>query len=411
MSQPRFNLKNKKAKSSLIILVYRINGKKIVHSTGMSVYPPDWNDRIMRVRTTAGNFESEIINNELDLLDALVREIHRDFRLRRIEPTVKEFKDLIAKGGSRTESLPVKSTSFTQFMDQFIRERTESPKFREGSVKVYKTTRNHFKRYCGHRVIEFEDLTREYLEGFINYLYRKNYADNHVNKIMGTMRTMLNDAWERRLHRNDAYKSKRLMVSKRQADNVYLSEAELQKLEELDLEGEPTLERVRDLFLIAAYTGLRFTDFVNLHPGNIIEEDGQMIFEVNTQKTDEKVFIPVHLVVKKILDRHDGPPGGISNQKLNEYIKEVCKRAKIKEMVTKRTYRGGTRQEETFEKYELVSSHTGRRSFATNAYKAGLDSISIMKITGHKTPEQFMKYIKVDKKENAVRMAGHRFFR
>jgi integrase len=221
---------------------------------------------------------------------------------------------------------------------------------------------------------------------------------------------MLNDAWERGLNKNDAYKSKRLMVPKRQADNIYLSEDELQRLEELNLTGETTLQRVRDLFLIAAYTGLRYADFVNLHPGNIIDEGGQLILEVNTQKTDEKVFIPVHPVVKRIMDKYGGPPAGISNQKLNEYIKVICKGAEISEPVIKRTYRGGERQEEHFEKWELVSSHTGRRSFATNAYKAGLDPISIMKITGHKTPEMFMKYIKVDKKENAVRMAGHAFF-
>jgi integrase len=180
---------------------------------------------------------------------------------------------------------------------------------------------------------------------------------------------------------------------------------------ELDLGNDHRLARVRDLFLIGAYTGLRYSDFISLTPNNLIQLEGEEVFEVHTVKTNDQLYIPTHPIVLDILKHHGGPPKPLSNQKLNKYLKELCRMIGLNETVTKRTYKGGVRREEHYKKWELVSSHTARRSFATNAYKEKMDAIAIMKITGHKQYDTFMKYIKVDKKENAVRMAGHPYFK
>jgi integrase len=132
---------------------------------------------------------------------------------------------------------------------------------------------------------------------------------------------------------------------------------------------------------------------------------------VFTQKTEQTVTIPVKTVVREILDKYKGePPKGISNQKMNDYLKELGKLAGLNQEVIIRTRKGGVRKEETFPKFELITTHTARRSFATNAYNAKIPSKSIMGITGHKTEREFLKYIKLSSDEHAILMAENPFF-
>ena len=125
------------------------------------------------------------------------------------------------------------------------------------------------------------------------------------------------------------------------------------------------------------------------------------------RKTNNYVTIPLHPVFREIWERWGGIPPVISNQKFNNYVKLVCKAARIRERVLKSITKGGRKTTTAYEKWQLVSSHTGRRSFATNLYKSGFPSISIMKITGHKTEAAFLKYIKVSPDDHARMLARH----
>jgi integrase len=187
-----------------------------------------------------------------------------------------------------------------------------------------------------------------------------------------------------------------------------LNELELQKIKTCIL---PTtrLDNVRDIFLIACYTGLRISDYSKIIQKNIIH-DGK-ILKVLTEKTNEEVFIPLNSHVKLLLAKYNHSIKMISQQRFNEYLKEVCELAKINEAITFYQTRGDERVQITLPKYKLVTSHTARRSFATNAFKAGLPTISIMKITGHKTERSFLKYIKITKEENAKLIMKHSFFK
>jgi integrase len=147
------------------------------------------------------------------------------------------------------------------------------------------------------------------------------------------------------------------------------------------------------LFIIACDTGLRFSDLIELRNENIINNGS--VIRIRTQKTGEVVIIPLKGKVKEILKKYEGiPPQAISNQKMNEYLKELGEMAELIEDVVISLTKGGTRQTETFKKFELITTHTARRSFATNAYLQNVPTISIMKITGHTTAKSFLKYIK-----------------
>jgi integrase len=168
------------------------------------------------------------------------------------------------------------------------------------------------------------------------------------------------------------------------------------------------LENIRDIFLLACYTGVRSQDYHKLN--NLNRIFGNML-KVRTEKTDEEVIIPLHPIAEYILAKYNGKPRIITNQKFNTYIKEVCKLAGINEDTTLSRTVGGKRIATTKPKYECVSSHSARRSFATNAYKAGVPTLAIMAITGHRTEKVFLKYVKVTKQEHALLSSVHPFFK
>ena len=130
------------------------------------------------------------------------------------------------------------------------------------------------------------------------------------------------------------------------------------------------------------------------------------VLSFRQHKTNNRVAIPIHPVVREVLEKYNYElPAEISNQKFNDYIKEVARLAGLTMIETKTRTEGGKANTTRCEKWQLVSSHTGRRSFATNMYKRGLPSIMIMSITGHKTESAFLKYIKVRQDEHAEMMA------
>ena len=159
------------------------------------------------------------------------------------------------------------------------------------------------------------------------------------------------------------------------------------------------------MFLVGCHTGLRFSDFSILKPNQI--KDG--FIETTQIKTGGAVVIPVHDVVKNILAKYNGQlPQAITNQKFNKYIKDVVKLVdELKVEVDITSTKGGKSIIVRSQKCELISTHTARRSFATNQFRAGLPSLTIMSITGHKTEKAFLKYIKVTPSEHAQIMKDH----
>jgi integrase len=133
---------------------------------------------------------------------------------------------------------------------------------------------------------------------------------------------------------------------------------------------------------------------------------------VTAAKTKQRVIIPLaNPTLRAILAKHGNrAPKGMTNQRMNAYLKELCRIAGFTAQVEVNRYRAGRHDQELLPKYELVSTHTARRSFATNAFKRGMAAADIMKFTGHTTIASFMKYIKTTTEESAVILADHEFF-
>ena len=199
------------------------------------------------------------------------------------------------------------------------------------------------------------------------------------------------------------FKHKKFFVTREDAENIYLTENELHKLYKCPMSSK-VMEEQRDLFIIGAWTGLRLSDYKNIKLDNIVEIDGDLFIKMITKKTKGLVIIPCNPVVVEILkkykDKKNNVPDSVSDQYFNRLLKDACKLAELKE-----TGRLTTRPE--LELYKCVSSHSARRSFATNMYLQGFPTIDLMKITGHSSEKTFLKYIKMTKLDTAKRLSAH----
>ena len=237
-------------------------------------------------------------------------------------------------------------------------------------------------------------------------------ADNSVGKHISTLKIILNAAKDAGINTNLQYKSSKFATLIEDIEKIYLTENELERIYALDLSGTKSLERVRDVFLIACYTCLRFEDFTHIKPEHVYTNDKGTFLKINTSKTGELVVLPMHWIVSAILEKYNfNLPRSISNQKMNDYVKIIGEKAEIKELVSITKFEGGLKVTKTSPKYKLISSHTARRSGATNMYLAGIPAISIMKITGHRTEQAFMRYIQMSQEDNANKLIDHPFFR
>lgn len=255
-----------------------------------------------------------------------------------------------------------------------------------------------FKR----KKVTFENVNLDFYNDLLEYLTKeRNYSPNTIGKHIANIKLFLGEATLRGITTKVDFKSKRFKTTSENVDNIYLSVDELLKIYNFDFSSYKKLEHTRDLFIIGCFTGLRFSDFTLLKMENISEGT----IKIRTQKTKETVVIPIHWTVKEILQK--GLPRPISNQKMNDYLKELGEKVGINEPIYRTQTKGGLTVETTNKKYELITTHTARRSFATNLFLSGFPSISIMKITGHKTEKSFLKYIKVSQEENAKLLQLH----
>jgi integrase len=271
-----------------------------------------------------------------------------------------------------------------------------------GSVKVYRTTQRHllnFQNFSGKR-IDFDTVDNNFYDQFVAYLLKeKNLSTNALSKNLQVIKLIRKDDTEKGVNKNMAFKGKRFATVSEKSENIYLSEAEILEIYKLDLSQNDRLAKVRDLFIIACHTGMRYSDFSILSSNHI---NGDYI-EITQSKTGDPITIPIHPIVRQILAKYNAAlPHAVSNQKTNEYLKEIGQKIPaLSQHFEKSMTKGGVRTSKTYKKWELLSTNTARRSFATNEYLRGMESITIMAITGHRTEKTFLKYIKASPNDHA----------
>lgn len=411
---PRFNLRTHDAKERdtpiLISLVMRYSHGRIVWSTKEKARPRFWDADKGRVKITVNNPQDAHINAILNDISTKAVEIYRKTDG---EISVEDFKaELDYLTGRRKRDDEAEQMPLLAFVDHYLAKRKNDADAKRGTWKILQTIGEHLKMFAKERragQLDYDGIDWNFHHEFVQWLYSppREHSTNYAAKVLSVVAQFLNEAQERGYHQNTTHQRKDWKIKKEKLNKQILSFDELDTLAAMDFSENPRLERVRDLFLIGAYSGLRWSDFSRIKPEHIVEFEGVKLIEMFNTKTNTQVAIPIMPALEAVLRKYSyHSPDKISNQKFNEYIKEVCQLAGITQKVLVKRTVGGKRTETETPKYELVSSHTARRSFATNFYQKGYPAIEIMKITGHATERQFMEYINIDKRANARSMAA-----
>lgn len=283
--------------------------------------------------------------------------------------------------------------SINSAMDEFIanvgnRTNSNGEVISKGRIANYKRLVSDFKRYEMERGVEYrtEDMDAKTVGAFLDWLrIDRNLAPNTLQGRMKMLRAMLAVIAKNHYLQTD-YKEAR--VKGEVVEHIVLTDSEMELMMNYDTSDNPRLDNVKRLFIIGITTGLRFSDFTHVKLEHIAGD----ILSIHQQKTGSMVQIPIHPKLREIIDGGNMPKP-ICNQRFNVYLRELAQFAGVDSPVEVKTVQGGVRKTKFVPKYELVSSHICRRSFASRLYRLGINPKIIMKLTGHKQLSTFMSYI------------------
>jgi len=411
MSTLNYLVKGKKNFSNILIRFK--NGRKFDYtsSTELKVDPKNWSKAKQKVKNTSGDKTKDAINNHLT---DLKKHILDTFNLDNASGVYID-KQWLEKQIATYFKRPLNETVleevyFLPFIENFIKEaptriiKGKNKPVSSGTIAKYKSTEKKLIAYEEHykTKIKFSDLDLKFHKQFMNYLMEiENIGINTTGKFIKNVKSFAREAILLGLPVHSEINHPNFFAPTEETNDIYLNNIEINKIFEHDFKNNERLANARDLFIIGLRTGLRVSDFLRLKQTNV--KDG--FIEIETQKTGQPVVIPMHWQVKEILEKRKGFPTKLSDQKFNKYIKEVAEIAGLKQLtkgskVNKETNR---KEKGTYPKFELITSHICRRSFASNLY-GKIDNLAIMGVTGHKTETQFLKYIKITPKENANKL-------
>lgn len=270
--------------------------------------------------------------------------------------------------------------------------------YSRGTIRSIKNAVTHLHTF-NPLLIQQEVTIQTYLS-FIKWCQAQDYSTNYIGTLINRWKTV-----GKCIGGNAVYDDKEFKKVSELTPDIYLSEKEIDDMIDLSLPKEQ--EIVRDWFVIGCYTGLRVSDLLQLKPHNY----SNGFISIANEKTGEKVKIPLHSSVKEILKKYKGFPPKVFDQEINEVIKTVARKAGITDKFLFVITKGGKRKDEYVEKWEMVSTHTCRRSFITNLNTSGLPNKIVMKLTGIRSLATLARYNKLGTEEAATIASKHKFFK
>ena len=414
-----FTLESRKKDGVLIVenvpIRMRVNfaSKRIEFTTGYRIDAAKWDTDKQRVRNGCTNKlkqSASEINASLLGYYTEVQEIFKKFEVEEIMPTPEQIKEAFNALHKPIEEVkPRKSTpnAFYKVFDEFVRDCGRQNDWTDSTYEKFAAVKNHLMNFRNELTFEFFD--EKGLNDYVTYLREvREMRNSTIGKQLSFLKWFLRWAFKKGLHQNNAYDSYKPKLKSTQKKIIFLTWEELNKLREFEIPAaKQALDRVRDVFLFQCFTGLRYSDVFNLRRSDI---KGDHI-EVTTVKTSDSLIIELNNHSKAILDKYkdvafedDKVLPVITNQKMNDYLKELAELVGIDEPVRQTYYRGNERIDEVTPKYALLGTHAGRRTFICNALALGIPPQVVMKWTGHSDYKAMKPYIDIadDIKANAM---------
>lgn len=272
--------------------------------------------------------------------------------------------------------------SFVSLMQEFIFKGVEDLGWSNSTQNHFKSILDKIRGYSGDIIIEEMDEDWMY-----DYIHHRNDALNStVEKEVKSIKEFLR--WVNRKYKlNNPIPLMKIKMKNCRPNIIFLDKVELKKLQEVELPEE--LDKVRDLFLFCCMTGMRFSDALKFNSGNV---DGDRIV-FTTQKTNDTLTIPLNLTLQALIDKYGGIMPKMDIQPYNRHLKTICRMAGIDTPIKNVHYRGNKRIEETKPKYDMISSHSARKSFVSNSLMVGTPISVVMSMTGHKSFQSLQSYV------------------
>lgn len=419
MAKPKFYLDTAiSAKGTQAVkMLYSFNGQRLKYHTQVNVksihfQPKSNTSNVKPIKSIAPYGEQH--NKRLKDIELDAVNIVTDTKGDQLTVAyVREQLDLIYKPKPE-EPQPLADlleTSFIKYFEQSIEDfktgkklmsvgKKKGKRYGERAIKNYGVTLSAMQRYIKNRGlsdIEFSHVNKGFYGDFMTFCYEVEQKEvSTFGSYIKCIKTVMCESGK-------PFVTKDFYCPDGEADTVYLTPKQIDLIAALDLTEKPTLDRVRDLFLIGAFTGLRFSDFSNLHIDNVTDN----FIRLKQLKTGNNVVIPITSKLKPVLAKYPERLPTISNQKFNGYIKEIAEIAGLTEQRTIRNTKGNKVNETIKPLYSLISSHCCRRSYATNMFEAGVPPMLIMSATGHKTESSFLKYIRATDETKATILAEY----
>ncbi|HMR83108.1 MAG TPA: site-specific integrase [Niabella sp.] len=437
----RFELNNyrkDKDGKTPIRLIYSVNSNRKVLQTGIVIYAETWDqaeqEAIYLTKKQAAkklplipftdlplSHEVDTINDKLDGIVQAIKNIEQRFKLDKItfsaDMVVKQYKETLipeTKKDQSHELVPL-------YIDKYVGEQRNI--LAPGSLKVYENVKHHlagYEKYANCKV-RFTEMDRSFFLNFQNYLIEQvDLRNTTAAKVLSKLKTILNYAAKYRVEVNNDYRN--FTIRKENLGVIALSKKELDQIVNFNLsdkgkmvqgkeyKGKPisvsyaTLDRARQIFVMGCATGMRYSDLTGLRWENILEDE----IQITVKKTKETLMIPLNAYSATILKLNVGkikPLPTLTNQRLNDYVKLLAKEVGINTPVSVVRYKGSKRVEETKPKYQLISAHTGRKTFVTASLEMGMSAEETMSITGHADYKSFKKYLHITNKVKKAAMS------
>jgi len=238
------------------------------------------------------------------------------------------------------------------------------------------------------------------------------YNESYISRTISNLKSFFSYLIKNKGVKLPEFYSDNWKVTRVQSDTIYLNNDELIKLYRLDLSNEPENEKIRDAFILSSWCGgMRISEYKKLIDENYITLDGTPCIKFYSKKIKKEHVIPIPEGALTIMKKYGNRIPEVQDQKSNEVLKKLGKRCDINEPITVHETRNGKRISKTLPKYKLIMNHTARRSFCTNAYKGGVDTLTIMAMSNHTSEKTFLGYIKVTKEEHAKRFSNTEYFK
>lgn len=435
----------KDGKAGIFIQVQNREPKiHVYRKTGLTILPKVWNQREQKGFWDKYK-DNEEVHRLFDQLKAIrtavegrialgkalssddVRQIVQDVIYKEINEEEKRKKEEMMKKMAEEQKMTL-IKYFQKFYDDAESGRrvtVKGTRYTHGSLTSIKQALNHFLEFEGSlkKKHDFDDVNMDFYNDYMTYLNRHEYKLNTIGKNICWLKAVMSMSETEGYHHSAIYKDKRFKDTRVEADSIYLTKQDLDALRNVDLSGEqPGYTLARDIFFIGVWTAQRVSDYNNINekdikevnvrtiedipdpdnPGKtkaIIVEKKKKYIEIIQKKTGTKAYVPCSQELLQILEKYNYSVPRLTDQKINEYIKEVAKMAGLDEEIRVEYVKGGQKHVDFVPKWKMVHSHTARRTGATLMYLSGMEIYDIMKITGHTSPLMLKRYIKADELE------------